>query len=122
MMSTKPPRRILLIEDEPMLAFMLEEFLLGAGYAVPAIATRLNAALRAIAEGTCDAAILDANLAGVSAAPAAAALTARGIPFLVLSGYTAHQQEDAFAGAMRLKKPCPPEKLLTALGALLNGK
>jgi len=118
-MSDNAAPRILIIEDEPMLAFMLEEFLVAAGFNIAAIATRVNTALRSIADDACEAAILDANLAGMSAAPAAVALSARGIPFLVLSGYTANQQEAAFAGAVRLQKPCPPEKLLAALRALL---
>ncbi len=107
--------RILIVEDEPMLAFVLEELLVGAGYAVIGVATRLEAALAIITNETCDAAILDMNLAGVSAAPAASALASRGIPFLVLSGYSIDQQDKAFPGAHYLQKPCRPESLLKAL-------
>lgn len=122
----KPPKatpesrawRILIVEDEPMLAFVLEELLLSAGYVVIGVANRLEAALTIIAGGTCDAAILDMNLAGVSAAPAASALVSRGIPFLVLSGYSIDQQDKAFPGAVYLQKPCRPENLLKALGSI----
>ena len=110
--------RILIVEDEPMLAFVLEELLVGAGYAVIGVATRLEAALKIIADGTCDAAILDMNLAGVSAAPVASVLASRGIPFLVLSGYSLDQQDKAFPSALYLQKPCRPENLLKALGSI----
>ena len=85
--------RILIVEDEPMLAFVLEELLLAAGDVVVGVASRLETALAVITDGICDAVILDTNLAGVSAAPAALALASRGIPFLVLSGYSAAQQD-----------------------------
>jgi DNA-binding response OmpR family regulator len=110
--------RILIVEDEPMLAFVLEELLIGAGYAVIGVATRLETALAIIADGACDAAILDMNLAGVSAAPAASAMVSHGIPFLVLSGYSIDQQDKAFPGALYLQKPCRPETLIDALRSI----
>ncbi len=102
-----------------MLAFMLEELLADAGLAIAGVATRLDAALSLIAAGGCDAAILDANLAGVSAAPAAAALKVRGVPFLVLSGYSPDQQKGAFSGATLLQKPCRSDTLIQALNDIL---
>jgi DNA-binding response OmpR family regulator len=114
-MPDEPRTRALIVEDEPMLAFMLEELLIDAGFAVSGIASRLEAALRLIAQGDYDVVILDANLAGVSAAPAASALKARGAPFVVLSGYSADQHKDAFSGSIRLQKPCSAERLIEAL-------
>ena len=111
--------RILIVEDEPVRAFTLEELLLDAGFAVAGVAARLGAALAMIESGACDAAILDANLAGVSASPAASALVARGLPFLVLSGYLPEQQQTSFAGAVFLQKPCRPERLIQTLQAIL---
>jgi CheY-like chemotaxis protein len=72
-----------------------------------------------IESGAFDAAILDANLAGVSAGPAALALKAGGLPFIVVSGYLANQQESAFKGALCLQKPCPPDRLIQALRSVL---
>ena len=66
-----------------------------------------------------DVAIIDANLAGVSASPAASALTARGIPFIVLLGYTIEQLPDEFLGAHFLKKPCRPAELIQTLGDIV---
>ena len=61
-----------------MLALDLEELLVDAGFKVAAIAGKLEKALALIESGGFDAAILDANLGGVSASPLASAMTARG--------------------------------------------
>jgi DNA-binding response OmpR family regulator len=111
--------RILIVEDEPMLAFTLEEYLIDAGFEVVGVAGRLETALAIIESGVVDAAILDANLAGVSAGPAALALTARGLPFIVVSGYLPEQQPSAFDGALRVQKPCRPERLIQSLRSVL---
>lgn len=107
--------RILIIEDEPMLAIDIEETLTEAGYVVAGIAGELTKAMALIKDCDYEAAIVDANLAGVSAGPAARSLTARGIPFVVLSGYSEAQQSDDFVGARRLQKPCRSSQLIAAL-------
>jgi CheY-like chemotaxis protein len=113
------PARILIVEDEPILAFALEEFLTSAGFEIAGVMGRLPTALDAIENLVFDAALLDANLAGVSAAPAALALKARGVPFVVVSGYLPEQQKSAFSGGPRLQKPCRPDDLLRALLGIL---
>jgi DNA-binding response OmpR family regulator len=115
-----PLPNILIVEDEAMVALMLEDFLTDSGFAVTGIAGHLDAALALIAKGATDAAILDANLAGVSSAPAAAALVARGIPFIVVSGYLPEHLPAAFAGALCLQKPCRPDDLIRGLHRVLN--
>lgn len=116
--GTDKKRRILIIEDEAILALVLEEFLIDAGFAIAGVAGRLETALALIERGVSDAAILDANLAGVSSAPAASALTARGVPFVIVSGYSPEQQPGAFSGALCLQKPCRPDDLVQALRGL----
>ncbi len=111
--------RILIVEDEPMLAFAIEDTLLDSGFAVAGVAGELQTALAMIESGVCDGAILDVNLSGVSAGPAASALAARGLPFIILSGYSSDQQPSAFSGAPRLQKPCRPERLIQALRGIL---
>jgi CheY-like chemotaxis protein len=112
--------RILIVEDEPLLAYILEELLCDEGFKIAGVATKLDRALAIIAEGACDAAILDTNLAGVSSGPAASALKARGLPFIVLSGYSSDQLHSDFSGALHLQKPCRPERLIQALRRLLQ--
>lgn len=110
---------ILIVEDEPVLAFCLEETLIDAGFEIAGVAGRLETALAIIESSVFDAAILDANLAGVSAGPAASALAARGLPFIVVSGYLPEQQQSAFTGALHLQKPCRPDHLIQALRRIL---
>ncbi len=103
-----------------MLAFVLEEYIAEAGFKVVGVAGRIEEALAMIARGTCDGAVLDTNLAGISAAPACLALNARGVPFIVLSGYSADQQGSAFAAAaFRFQKPCHPDRLIEALHRMM---
>lgn len=102
-----------------MLAYALEELVTEAGFLIAGVAGKLEVACAIIERGVCDAAILDANLKGVSAEPAAAALVARGIPFIILSGYSLDQRQAAFAGAIHLQKPCRPERLIEALRSIL---
>ena len=111
--------RVLIVEDEPMILFMLEDLLTEAGFEVAGVATALEPALSLIETCGLDAVLLDANLAGVSSAPAALALTARCIPFLVISGYSEAQQHGAYAGGLYVSKPFKPETLIAALRSIL---
>ncbi len=109
--------RILIIEDEPMIALYLQELLEDAGFAIIGVASRLAKAMELIKSAVFDVAILDANLAGISSSPAAAALVARSMPFVVLSGYSMQQQQ-AFPTPHFLQKPCRPEQLISILSAI----
>ena len=111
--------RVLIVEDEPLIALTLEDLLIDAGFKVVGVAGKLEKALAMIGSAVFDVAIVDANLAGVSASPVASALTARGIPFVVLSGYSIEQLPDEFLGAHFLKKPCRPAELIQTLGDIV---
>ena len=111
--------RILIVDDEPLIAFGLEEILIDAGFKVAAVASKIDKALALIESDGCDAAIVDANLAGVSSSPLAAALKARDLPFIVLSGYSASQIQRDFPGALFIKKPYRPAQLIEAVNKLL---
>ncbi len=117
---TSPQRcRVLVIEDEPLIAEALSEDLSYAGFEVADVAHRLEKALRLIAEVDFDVAIVDANLAGTSAGPAAEALTLQGKPFLVMSGYSREQLSESFAGAAFVRKPYRVDELIGRLQPLL---
>jgi DNA-binding response OmpR family regulator len=111
--------RVLIVEDEPMIALSIEDVLIDAGFEIAGVVSKLEKALGLIESGACDAAIVDANLAGLSASPVAIALTALGLPFIVLSGYSREQMQGAFAGACFLQKPCRPELLIETLNTML---
>jgi DNA-binding response OmpR family regulator len=111
--------RVLIVEDEPMIALNLEDLLVEAGFEVAAVAGKLEKALKLIENGACDAAVVDANLAGVSASPIASALAARGLPFIVVSGYSPEQLHDAFSGALFIRKPYRPAELIQAINSVV---
>lgn len=114
--------RILIVEDEPLIALDLEGMLLDADFEVVDIAGTIEKALVFIEMGKMDAVLLDANLKGVSSAPAATALAERGVPFLVLSGYAADQQPEAFRAVSYLQKPASPFQIVKLLNDILSGK
>jgi DNA-binding response OmpR family regulator len=113
--------RILIVEDEPVIALTLEEVLIDAGFAIAGVETKLDKALALIESGACDAAIVDANLAGVSASPVAISLAARGLPYILMSGYSPNQMRGEYPRALFLSKPCRPELLLETLNSMLLG-
>lgn len=111
--------RLLVIEDEPLIAEALTEDLSSAGFEVAGVANRLQQALQYIVELEFDAAIVDANLAGSSAAPAAQALRRLGRPYLVLSGYGRDQLPEAFVGVGFVRKPYRRDELIDRLKRVL---
>ena len=112
---------ILIVEDEPLIAMMLEDFLDILGLRVAAAADGVSDALAAVARGGIDAAILDVNLRGGELSwPIADALAAGGIPFLFASGGSG----EAIAGAHHdrpvIDKPFTMDVIARALADLLG--
>ena len=114
------PARVLIVEDEPLVAENLRDDLVEAGFEVVGVAARVESALKLIEGTEFDVAIIDANLAGTSAAPAAAALSARSLPFMVLSGYAREQLQREFSDAVYIQKPYRIRKLIDDLNSLLD--
>jgi DNA-binding response OmpR family regulator len=110
--------RIIIVEDEPLIAESLKAELVDAGFDVVGMAARFDRAMKLIEEFECDAVILDANLAGTSSAPAAAALAARKIPCIVLSGYARDQLPAEFSQALYVQKPYRIRELTRELATL----
>jgi DNA-binding response OmpR family regulator len=121
-MIYKPARRprILIVDDEPMIAIDLESVLLDAGFEIAGIAGNLEKALSIVESGVFDVAIIDANLNGVSAAPIAVAMAARGLPFLVLSGYALEQLDKALRAGGYLQKPANPAQIVKVLNQMVS--
>lgn len=111
-------RRILIVEDEALLAFGLEQDLLEAGFETVGPYRNLATALDATRQEAFDAAILDINLEGERSYPIASDLASRGIPFLFLSGYGGESLPEEFRGFKRLAKPYDPEDLVRQLKQL----
>ena len=109
--------RVLLVEDEPIIAMHLEAILRRAGWEVVGPVARQLAALRLARREPLDAALRDLDLRGESGAPVAEALVARGVPVVVLSGSRRGSPAGEPAGVTRLDKPYRPEVVLRALAA-----
>jgi CheY-like chemotaxis protein len=96
--------RVLVVEDEAIVAMMLEDMLDALGYAPVGPAMTVGAALDLLAAGGVDAAILDINVGGQSSVPVAAQLEALALPFAFATGYTSPPCE-RFVAAPLLQKP-----------------
>jgi DNA-binding response OmpR family regulator len=80
-------RRVLVVEDELLVAMLIEDALADHDCVIVGPYARLQDALRAVRTESIDLAVLDVNLSGEEAYPVAELLAERGIPFLLLSGY-----------------------------------
>lgn len=112
--------RILITEDEALVALEIEMVVNDAGYSVAGMASNQSKAIKIIDAGECDAAIIDANLSGTSAEPIADRLRTAGIPFVVVSGYSA-DQINWLQDAPLIGKPFSTTHLTSALHRLLDG-
>lgn len=111
--------RILLVEDEPLIAMMLEDFIDLLGKQVAGSADCVSAALQLVATGDFDAAILDVNLRGGETSwPVADALAERGVPFLIATGGSGDAVDPAHKGRPVLQKPFTMDGVSRALDAL----
>src|SRR5580704_5752633 len=85
--ATPPSKRLLVVEDECLIALMMADHLIELGYTVVGPAFTISEALHLARVGSIDAALLDLNLHGVFAGEVADILSRRQIPFLFISGY-----------------------------------
>ena len=115
--------RVLVVEDEALVAFELEDIISEGGFAVVGPANALDSALVAAEREPIDAAVLDINLRGELSFPVAYRLRSRQIPFFFLTGYVGEIMVPAdLQGVKVLSKPYQAQRLLTTLRRLLpNG-
>jgi DNA-binding response OmpR family regulator len=113
------PARILLVEDEPLIAMMLEDFLDMLGRTVAGTADSVAAAVSAIDQGGIDGAILDVHLRGGEKSwPVADKLAAAGIPFVLATGGSGDTIEPAHRDRPVLSKPFTMDAVEKALNDL----
>ena len=98
-------RRILVVEDDILIAMLIEEILQDLGCVIVGPVATLDAALRLAGDEALDAAVLDVTIRGGQIYPAAERLLARGIPFILASGYGDWALPEAFRNMPRLTKP-----------------
>jgi CheY-like chemotaxis protein len=116
------PTRILIVEDEYLVAMDLQKTIEAAGYEALGPMPSVSRALVFLEGEAPDACILDIDLRGEFSTPVAAQLKRRGIPFVVSSAQLSDQlsQLDAFDGIKNIGKPPSDHDLLKALGDLLG--
>ena len=112
-------RRVLLVEDEMIVAGMLRRMLIDLGYQVVGTATFVDEAIQMLEDSSIDAAILDINLEGEMSYKVADELTSRGIPFVFSTGYGAEGLPETYKSTQILKKPFRRSGLGDALASLL---
>ena len=113
--GTMRPMRVLIAEDEFLVGIQLEEDLRAAGCSIVGPFTTLEAATQASRRERFDLAVLDINLNGAAVYPLADELSARGIPFVFLSGYVATDLPERFRQSPQIVKPHDPAALIKEL-------
>jgi DNA-binding response OmpR family regulator len=113
-------KRVLIVEDELIMALVIEDFLQECGCILVGPCGNVAQALDAVRAGTLDLAVLDVNLDGEMVYPVAHALAERRIPFLFMSGYG----EDAITSGQDnwrvCAKPFAGDELVAKLAAVLE--
>jgi DNA-binding response OmpR family regulator len=118
-MTGPGPLRVLVVEDEPVVAMCLEDILDALGFVTVGPAGRLSEGLALAGGEMLDAAILDINLGGERSTAIAEVLRGRGVPFAFASGYGA--VPEGFAGeAPLIEKPYGERDIAAALRMLLG--
>ncbi|MBA3511326.1 response regulator [Sphingomonas sp.] len=114
-------RSILIVEDEPLIAMMLEDFLESLGHSISATCDSLDAAMAEADKGGFDLAILDVNLKGENVWPVASRLREQGIPFVIASGGHVDPPPPEFASVPLIEKPYTVDRVTPAINAAFAG-
>ncbi|MBS7813003.1 response regulator [Roseococcus pinisoli] len=129
--AARPPRRsdpseenlggmrLLLIEDEPIISMQMAAVLEQAGAVIAGTAGTIEQALKTIENLSLDGALLDGNLRGLPVEEVASALTARGVPFVFVSGYGREHLPRDFEHVAIVPKPFSGTDLVAAVSRFL---
>ena len=113
--------RVLVVEDEFLVALELEHVLDRQGCEVIGPVPSIERALSLVAEDRPDAAVLDVNVSGGRITPVAEALRARDVPFVLATGYGPSKfSEPALREAPRVNKPVVETELLRVLREVVS--
>ena len=114
-------RRILVVEDDALIAMLIEDLLREHGAAVVGPVDDLDEAVRLAGEGGHDLAVLDVNMSGRPSTALALRLREAGTPFVFATGYGRAGLPEGFADAPVLGKPFRDHELVQLLRAALAG-
>jgi CheY-like chemotaxis protein len=112
--------RVLIVEDEAIIAMTAEDMLEQIGCVVAAVAATLDQAMAAADRGGFDIALLDINLNGVSSLPVVDRLRGQGLPFVFATGYGAAGRGEAHGDVPLVAKPYRIEELEAAIEEALT--
>ena len=122
--ATLRDKRVLVVEDEAIVAMLVEDELRDAGAEVVGPAASVGGALRLIEAaakgGGLSAAVLDIDLQGRAVAPVADRLAVLGVPFVFATGYGEGRDTGGHAAAPVLRKPFDPHAPVVAVEALAS--
>src|SRR5262245_34045559 len=112
-------RRVLIVEDEAMIAGLIESILRKGGWSVVGPVATLERALETIERERLDAALLDVRINGRDAYAVADVLMGRGIPFIFVSGFTRKQLPLGYRDCAHIAKPFTPDAISARLDEIL---
>ena len=117
--SAAVSNRILIVEDEPLIAMMLEDIVIELGYSVAGPVGSVTEALAFVAANPVDAALLDVNLGREKIDPVADQLAKLECPFIFTTGYGKAGVPAGHEGRPFVQKPFRMDEIAAALAALL---
>ena len=117
--SANPPSRVLIIEDELLVALMIEEICRGAGYRVSGVAHTFQMAQDELAKRNFDAVLLDISVVARCHPKTAIYLRAKDIPFAFVTGYD-YLIDPRQEKVPVLQKPFTPVQLRALLETLVG--
>jgi CheY-like chemotaxis protein len=119
-MTETAQQRVLIVEDEMLVAILLEDMLAELGFEVAGTASRVANALPLVDTLTFDIAILDVNLAGEESFPIADALAEKGCPYVFATGYGRKGIVPSHAHRPVISKPFSTDDLKSAITTALQ--
>ena len=108
---------ILVVEDEPLIAMMLEDFLESLGHRVHATCESVSEAVKAVDMGGFELAILDVNLKGENVWPVASRLREKKVPFVIATGGHVDPPPAEFQTVPVIEKPYTIDRVNPAIDA-----
>jgi CheY-like chemotaxis protein len=111
-------QRVLVVEDEMIVALFIEDLLGELGHTFAGVVSRLEDAMARVGDDSFDFAILDVHLAGKEVYPFADALAERGVPFVFATGYGENAIPERFRNRPTLQKPFRPDELADTIAKI----
>lgn len=113
---------VIVLEDEPLVALMIEEMLQEMGCAIAAVALNDKEALAALGDPRIDLAVLDVNLGGTDSLLVAQECQRRGIPIIFATGYSVRDVPVECLDWPIVPKPFSRQQMQRAMDAIRSAQ